>query len=193
SGTARADRPHAGLRAARHRTRQQIPARSPVHEARRLLARSETDRPVVLDHRTRTLGSARPEDLTRKDRIMTTASMFNSDVDVLVIGAGPGGLYAASRLAAEGHRVLVCEEHETIGDPVHCTGIVASDSFDEFDLPRDAALNTLCRVRFVSPSGLTVSYSTPRVEATVIDRGRFDRGLAARASDAGAEIRTGPR
>src|SRR5262249_23047164 len=102
-----------------------------------------------------------------------TASMLNSDADVLVIGAGPGGLYAAAGLARHGRRVLVCEEHETIGDPVHCTGIIASSCFDELDLPREAALNSLCRVRFVSPSGLTIRYATRRAEATVIDRGRF--------------------
>jgi flavin-dependent dehydrogenase len=54
--------------------------------------------------------------------------MSNAHVDVLVIGAGPGGLYAASRLARDGHRVLVCEEHETIGNPVHCTGIIAAEN-----------------------------------------------------------------
>src|SRR5262245_7313730 len=121
------------------------------------------------------------------------ASMFNSSVDVLVIGAGPGGLYAASRFARDGHRVLVCGEHATIGDPVHCTGIIASESFDEFDLPDEAVLNGLNRVRFVSPAGLSVSYATTRAEATVIDRGRFDRALAARAEAAGAELRTGAR
>src|SRR5215470_15465461 len=98
------------------------------------------------------------------------ASMPNRVVDVLVIGAGPGGLYAAGRLAAEGHSVLVCEEHATIGDPVHCTGIIVSESFDELDLPDAAVLNGLTRVRFVSPAGLSISYATTRVEATVIDR-----------------------
>jgi geranylgeranyl reductase family protein len=121
------------------------------------------------------------------------AFMPKSDVDVLVIGAGPGGLYAAARLARDGHRVLVCEEHETIGDPVHCTGIMASDSFGEFGLPREAVLNALCRVRFVSQSGLSVSHATRQAEATVIDRGPFDRALAAQARTAGAEVRTGTR
>lgn len=113
--------------------------------------------------------------------------------DVLVIGAGPGGLYAAGSLARAGHRVLVCEEHATIGDPVHCTGVVAAEAFDEFELPRRAVLNPLHRVCFVSPSGLEVSYATPRAEAVVVDRGAFDRGLADRARQAGAEIRTSAR
>jgi flavin-dependent dehydrogenase len=38
-----------------------------------------------------------------------------------------------------------------------------------------------------------VSYTTPRPEAVVIDRARFDRALAARAAAAGAAILTGTR
>ena len=50
-------------------------------------------------------------------------------VDVLVVGGGPGGLYAAEHLARRGVHVLVCEEHLTIGEPVHCTGVLSADSF----------------------------------------------------------------
>ena len=115
--------------------------------------------------------------------------MVQSAVDVLVIGAGPGGLYAAGSLARGGFRVLVCEEHATIGDPVHCTGIVATDSFDEFELPRHAILNPLTRVRFVSPAGLAIDYHTHSAEATVVDRSVFDQALAERASALGADVR----
>jgi len=119
--------------------------------------------------------------------------MTQSAVNVLVIGAGPGGLYAAGSLARQGYRVVVCEEHSTIGDPVHCTGIVATDSFDEFELPRSAILNPLTRVRFVSPSGLSIDYRTHSAEATVVDRGVFDRALADRARACGAVVQTSTR
>ena len=82
-------------------------------------------------------------------------------VDVLVVGGGPGGLYAAERLARGGVSVLVCEEHCEIGSPVHCTGVLASESFHDFDLPRQATLNALATARFVSPAGLTVEYTAP--------------------------------
>jgi len=117
----------------------------------------------------------------------------DNQVDVLVVGGGPAGLFAASRLAAAGHRVLVCEEHETIGEPVHCTGILSANTFDEFDLPRESMLNVLDRVRFVSPSGQALSYAPSTPEAVVIDRGRFDRALASLARAANADVRTGVR
>src|SRR5262245_51814181 len=121
------------------------------------------------------------------------ASMGSAAVDVLVVGGGPGGLYAAGLLASGGHTVIVCEEHATIGAPVHCTGILASASFDEFDLPSESILNRLGRVHFVSPSGLFVEYATAEPEAVVVDRGQFDRALAARATAAGVDIRTATR
>jgi len=113
--------------------------------------------------------------------------------DVLIVGGGPGGLFMAARLAERGVRTLLCEEHARVGDPVHCTGVLSADSFARFDLPTTATLNQLTSVRFLSPGGIPVEYSTPSPLATVIDRPVFDRALADRARAAGAEIRLGAR
>ncbi len=114
-------------------------------------------------------------------------------IEVLIVGAGPGGLFMAARLAERGIRTLVCEEHARVGDPVHCTGVLSADSFARFDLPDSATLNQLTSVRFLSPGGIPVDYATPVPLATVIDRPVFDRALADRALAAGAEIRVGAR
>jgi digeranylgeranylglycerophospholipid reductase len=113
--------------------------------------------------------------------------------DVLVVGGGPAGLYAAWRLARTGYSVVVCEEHGAIGMPVHCTGVVSAGAFDEFVVPRDAILNPLTTVTFVSPTQLQVRYSPPTTQAVVIDRARFDMQLAAQARSAGVVIRLGAR
>src|SRR6266853_2009261 len=114
-------------------------------------------------------------------------------IDVLVVGGGPAGLYAAECLARRGISTLVCEEHSGIGAPVHCTGILANDSFETLGLPREATLNTLTTAQFVAPSGLRIPYSTATPLAAVIDRAAFDRALARRAEAAGAEVLVGTR
>jgi len=113
--------------------------------------------------------------------------------DVVIVGGGPAGLFAGARLAAAGFQTTLLEEHPGIGDPVHCTGVLAADAFKEFDLSRRSVLNPLTTARFTSPAGLEVTYSGDRVEAVVIDRRAFDRDLLERAVSAGVAIEQGAR
>ena len=113
--------------------------------------------------------------------------------DVLIVGGGPAGLYAAYCLAKAGRRVAVFEEHPEIGTPVHCTGLVASESFTRFDLPQQANQAALRRARFHSPGGHVLSVTSDQDESVLVDRSAFDRGLADQALAAGAEIFPGHR
>ena len=72
--------------------------------------------------------------------------------DAIVIGAGPAGLQAARQLATRQFRVAVLEEHQVVGDPVHCTGVLAREAYDEFSLSTESILNELTTARFISPS-----------------------------------------
>lgn len=113
--------------------------------------------------------------------------------DVLIIGAGPSGLRLASRLAGSGLGVLVLERKPRVGADVVCTGIVSREAFDEFGLERSSVLSEIRRVRLVSPSGSELEYEHPRPFACVVDRERFDGGLAGEARSAGASILCGVR
>jgi len=114
-------------------------------------------------------------------------------LDVAVIGGGPGGLHAATLLSSAGFDVTLFEEHNEIGQPVHCTGVLADDAFREFNLSRASILNTLSTARFVSPAGFEVSYTTPSIEAHVVDRRLLDRTIAQQAADAGVRLSAGRR
>jgi geranylgeranyl reductase family protein len=109
--------------------------------------------------------------------------------DIAIVGGGPAGLLAAVRLARAGYRVDLFEEHQAIGEPVHCTGVLAREAFQAFGLPATSVLNPLTTVRFFSPAGEAVEYSTPTVEAVVIDRSVFDRELAEEAEGLGVRMR----
>ncbi len=115
------------------------------------------------------------------------------DCDVVVVGGGPSGLIAARDLSSRGHRVTVVEEHDIIGAPVHCTGVLGNDAFDELSLPRRAIVGTARSARFVSPNGTSVVIDAEQVRAAVVDRAAFDRDLADEAIQAGATIHTGAR
>lgn len=108
--------------------------------------------------------------------------------DAVIIGGGPAGLYAGARLAAAGLRTTLLEEHVGVGEPVHCTGVLAAETFDEFGLSRNALLNELTTASFWSPAGRQVSYSAGKVEAVVIDRRVFDQDLFESAERAGVSV-----
>lgn len=113
--------------------------------------------------------------------------------DAVVIGAGPAGSLTAGRLAARGFDVVLLEEHEAIGQPVHCTGLLGFDAFDEFDLPRDTVLGFAEAARFWGAAGRSVTVRSQRIRAAVIDRAALDETLAARAERAGARLHRGWR
>jgi len=113
--------------------------------------------------------------------------------DVIIIGAGPAGLTTADALARGGRDVVVLEEHAVVGYPVHCTGILGQDAFDELELSRESILGFCRAASFLAPGGPEVLVETDRVIAAIVDRGQFDELLAARAERSGAAVCRGAR
>jgi digeranylgeranylglycerophospholipid reductase len=108
--------------------------------------------------------------------------------DVIVIGAGPSGLNAASLIAGKGYSVLVVEAKEDVGKNVVCTGILGKETFERFDLSRTSIINDVQKVRIVSPLGTTLFYDHPSTFAFVVDREKFDKSLLQSALNKGVEV-----
>lgn len=114
------------------------------------------------------------------------------DFDVAVIGAGPVGSEAARKLSEQGRSVVLLEEHETVGAPVQCGGLVHPRLFDLIGLdPVPVKQHEVRGARVFSPNGTRFDLDAGRTHAVAMDRGAFDRALAQRAKKAGADLRTG--
>ena len=108
--------------------------------------------------------------------------------DVAVVGAGPAGSVAARDLAAAGLSVLLLEEHDQVGKPVHCAGLVTSRTLEAAGLDESVVLNRIRGAIVHTPQGNQVVLGGDREHALVIDRMRLDQILAEQAQDAGAEL-----
>ncbi len=111
--------------------------------------------------------------------------------DVVVIGAGPAGIHASYLLAQAGLNVVLFEAQGRVGDRAICSGVVGDEAFPRFDLPKQPILSDIRCIQAVSPGGRKLEYSTDGPLAQVIDKAEFNRSLAQRAVNAGAELQLG--
>ncbi|MBI2140113.1 NAD(P)/FAD-dependent oxidoreductase [Candidatus Woesearchaeota archaeon] len=111
-------------------------------------------------------------------------------MEVTVIGSGTIGGYAAYLLAKDGHKVSIYEDHEKIGIPCHCTGIITSSFLEMVKLREGILLNTLSKVKIFSPDGRC---AVLRCNDIVVDRIKLDEFFTQMAVDAGAELIMGNR
>jgi len=110
--------------------------------------------------------------------------------DVVVVGAGPVGSTAARYAARNGAKVLLLEEHPSIGSPVGCTGLLSTRAVAECELkPSDDFVFNSVRGAFVhSPDGQCLPIDGKQTKAYVVSRKNFDRKLAVMAVEEGVEL-----
>ena len=103
---------------------------------------------------------------------------------ITIVGAGPAGSYLGYLLAKEGKDVTVIEDHETVGKPVQCTGIVTHSIEKFFKLKNDVIAKRLNKVVVISKDNRI----SVNVDEIVMWRDKFDQFIAEMAQDAGARI-----
>ena len=111
------------------------------------------------------------------------------EYDIVVAGGGPVGSFIAEQLASKGRYVAVFEEHKTIGQPLHCAGLVTQRVFDISKCSQLGIVqNKICGAYIHSPSGTTLTIGENKVHGLVIDRQKFDESIAQKAQKAGANF-----
>ncbi len=105
--------------------------------------------------------------------------------DVVIIGAGPGGLVAASELAEHGVGVAIFDRAGDIGPKV-CAGALPSQ-IHEFGIPADIIDKEFSSIT-AHAAGQSYQLSMPAPFLYTADRGRFGQYLLRRATANGAQV-----
>ena len=110
------------------------------------------------------------------------------EFDVVVVGAGPIGGYLSKKLNEHGHSVLLLEEHNEIGRPFQCAGLVNPVAMDTIGL-ESSILTTIWGANIHSPSGNMVTIGDPNVPRTYsVCRKVFDEAVVMQSIASGTEI-----
>ena len=115
--------------------------------------------------------------------------------DSLIVGAGPAGLLAAKEIASRGFSVKILEEHNRVGVPSHCAGLVSVEGLRRIGVEASSSFvqNEITGGRIYSPDGQCIEIRDTCPRAHVVDRAALDQHLAEMALDAGAELVPGRR
>ena len=114
--------------------------------------------------------------------------MSRWDYDVVIVGAGPVGGRAATLLSQDGLKVLMLEEHEEIGRPFQCAGLVTPSAMDVVG-GHHTVLEEVDGALIHGPSGTLVPVGTEGTLRTyVVCRKRFDQYVVQMGMEAGAEL-----
>jgi len=117
---------------------------------------------------------------------------MNDSYDVIVVGAGPGGLASAKSCAEHDLKTLLVEEHSVIGEPVQCGETFHVSMLKKLGL-EDIPFNEPKNARIYSPDKKMIEIvlqdgvSSPLV---IVERKMLEKRLAVKVANLGVDIFT---
>jgi geranylgeranyl reductase family protein len=105
--------------------------------------------------------------------------------DFIVIGGGPSGSYCAQLLSKKGFKTLQLEEHQSIGKPVECTGLVSRRVVSM--VKTTSIVNRVHGANIFFPDNNQIHIGKDE-ETVVLERDRFDQDASALSTDNGTEL-----
>lgn len=120
---------------------------------------------------------------------MKTAESF----DVVVVGAGLGGLQCAKLLGSHGVRVLLVDRKLSLTGAVHTTGIFVRRTLEDFCLPQDCLGPPVRHVTLYSPRRRAMTIESRHDEFRVGRMGHLYSRYLSECTDAGVTWSPGTR
>ncbi len=113
------------------------------------------------------------------------------EFDVIVVGAGPGGISTATKTASLGLKTLVLEKDQEIGAPVRCGEGLGLGHLKRMGIePKKSwAVQKIFGAMLYSPSGKKIEVRSDDVAGHIIERKIFEKELAREAAGKGAKFR----
>jgi len=98
--------------------------------------------------------------------------------DVVIVGGGPVGCITGESI--KHHKVLIVEEHGTIGVPLQCGGLISKEGVKELGYPK-GAVNKV-RGAYIFSKNRHIKIEDKDIRAYVFERKIMDKDIAMRAS-----------
>ena len=98
--------------------------------------------------------------------------------DVIIVGGGPAGCITGENI--KNHKVLIIEEHQCIGAPLQCAGLISINGVKELGAPK-GCVNDI-KGAYIYSQNNTIKVGNDEIRAKVYERKVMDKDIAIRAS-----------